>query len=161
MSSPFDPIPQSAPPTGTTPCPKCGNAMDPSTAAYDEMGRMVCRSCAAQQSVAAANRTIEEKDPGSTRNLWLASAGSAVTGLASCCVAGRFLFAWVPVMGIIGGGYVIAHLLRDAKTTQAQLGGAWWAILALAVVGVLFGLLGIGLTMLALVGAGMIDRYGY
>ena len=161
MSSPFDPIPPSAPQTDTTPCPKCGNPMDPSTAAYDEVGRMVCRSCAAHQTVAAANRTIEEKDPGSTRNLWLASAGSAVTGLASCCVAGRILFVVVPVMGIISGGYVIAHLLRDTKGTQAQLGGAWWAVLGLSIVGVLFGLLGIGLTLLAMVGAGMVDRYGY
>ena len=73
-------------------------------AAYDEAGRLVCRSCISMNVVAQANRTIEEKDPTSTRNLWLGAAGSVLVGLATCLFAGAGLFFLLAPVAIITGG---------------------------------------------------------
>ncbi len=152
---PFAPIPTAASSQEHAPCPRCGKPMDPALAAYNEAGRLVCRSCISMNVVAQANRTIEEKDPTSTRNLWLGAAGSVLVGLATCLFAGAGLFFLLAPVAIVTGGGTIVHLLRQPDT-KTQLGGGWWVVLLLSIAGVLLGLLAVVVGFLAIVAQGML-----
>jgi hypothetical protein len=129
--------------------------MDPQQGGYDAAGRLVCRTCMAAGVVAQANRTIEERDPTSTRNLYGGAAGTLLFGLATCCLSpfGWFYFLLIPMV-IVTGGWTILHLLRtpEAKT---QLGAGYWAILAMSIVGVIFGFGAILIGILTMIGAGL------
>ena len=106
----------------------------------------------------AGQHTIEEKDPTSTRNLWLGAASSVLVGLATCLFAGAGrLFFLVAPMAIFTGGWTIVHLLRHPET-KTQLGGGWWVVLLLSIGGVLFGLLAVAVGFLAIAAQGMLAR---
>lgn len=105
-------------------------------------------------TIAQADRTIEERDPGSTRNLYLGAAGSALVGIATCCLSGLGVFyVLLAPAALFSGGWTIQHLIRN-RDVQAQLGTTGYAVvLLLSIVGVLFGLLAIAFGALALIGA--------
>lgn len=155
---PFAPIPSAGPSQDHAPCPRCGNPMDPALAGYDSAGQLVCRSCNSMNAVVQANRTIEEKDPTSTRNLWLGAAGSVLLGMSTCLMSGfgRFFFLLAPV-AIFTGGWTFVHLLRHPET-RSQLGGGWWVVLFMSLIGVLFGLLACAVGLLSIAAQGMLAR---
>lgn len=132
--------------------------MDPQQASYDAAGRLVCKTCMASSVVAQANRTIEARDPGSTRNLYMGAAGTVLIGITTCCFSGlgKFFFLLAPA-AMFSGGWTILHLLRNPET-KTQLGGGYWLVLLLSIVGLLFSVLAIVLGILGMAGAGMTGR---
>lgn len=157
---PFAPVPNSAS-TGTAqaPCPRCGNPMDPSAASYDEAGQLICRTCAATNAVAQANRTIEEKDPTSTRNLYLGSVSAAAAGLAAVLLVSTCVLFIASPIAILTGGWTIHSLLAHPET-KTQLGGGWWLVLALSIAGALLGLFAIVIAVLAIIVVGVLETHG-
>jgi hypothetical protein len=135
--------------------------MDPNDAAFDDRGRLVCRLCASTNAVAKANQLIEERDPASTRNLWLGAAGSLAIALGSCFLSlfVGFLFLAAPA-AILLGGWTVVHLLRTPET-RTQLGGGYWLVMLLSIAGVLLGLATMAFGLLAMAAQGYVRSNAY
>ncbi|MFK7986235.1 MAG: hypothetical protein AB8I08_09400 [Sandaracinaceae bacterium] len=92
------------------------------------------------------------------RNLYGASAGTALFGVATCCLSGmgQFYFIISPLVMLVAG-VTLFHAYNAAKIPEArrQLGNGYYLVLGLCVVGGLFGALGTGIGVLAMIGAGL------
>ena len=152
MDDPFAPLPSSTPAgANTSTCAACQQGMNASLASYDAAGRLVCRSCSANQAVRQADATVEALDPSTTRNLYGASAMSAAMGILFCIVAalGSWAVFVAPIPILLGGGTIFT-LFRD-NTIKPRLGAGFWVVMGLSLVGVAFGALGVLLGILSLV----------
>lgn len=151
MDDPFAPLPSSKPAgANTSTCAACQQGMDGSLASYDVYGRLVCRSCSANQAVRQADATVEALDPSTTRNLYGASAMSAAMGILFCIVSalGSWAVFVAPIPILLGGGTIFT-LFRD-NTIKPRLGAGFWVVMGLSLVGVTFGVLGVLLGILSL-----------
>lgn len=131
-------------------CPLCQQSFDPSTAAYDDSGKLVCRTCRSAQAVAHSNTVVEAQDPTSSRNLYGAAASSSLLGVTTCCLSTLgFYFLLAPIPVFMGIGTLI-HVMRD-PTAKERLGTTGFAlVLGLSVTGALFGFLAFAVGFFAL-----------
>ncbi len=119
-----------------TPCPGCGNALDPARATYDKKGNLLCAACAAKDQIAEGD----------------ARASSSVIGTAVGVLAGGIL-SWTclnmfGILAIVTCASGVGWLVMISKNPQirVKLGGK----LVPCVLATCFGLLGAALPLLFL-----------
>lgn len=89
-------------------------------------------------------------DPTSARNLYGAAAAAGLMGIVTCCLSslGQFFFLACPAAMVIGAATLV-NLFQKPEMRQ-ELGAGFFAVIAGAIAGIVFG--GLGL----LIGAVMI-----
>jgi hypothetical protein len=133
-------------------CPRCAGPLDPATAAYDERGDLVCRTCFSNQTAKAATALVTAKDPTTTRNLYGGAVASSFLGLVTCVASGLGIFFFLAAPIPIFSGAATLRALFGDPTARARLGAGYFAVIALCIAGIGFGCLAVvvGLLMMVL-----------
>lgn len=148
MSDPFAPIqpsPSAAPPVGTVPCAVCGTPIDPNAASYSERGQLVCKRCEAKE-------TIEVGEQRAASGIVAGAMSAFSLGMLSMCVNPLLLTS----IGAIGSGIGVFVTLARHPEYKAKLGGRYPFVVGGTVVGMLLGLVGPCLGVLAQAGLVML-----
>lgn len=131
-------------------CPRCGGPLDPATAAYDDRGDLLCRTCFSNQSAKAASALVTAKDPTTTRNLYGGAAAASFLGLVTCVASGLGIFFFLAApLPIMTGAATLRALFGD-PTARARLGPGYFVVIALSVAGIGFGCLAVVVGVLIL-----------
>jgi hypothetical protein len=113
----------------STPCPSCGNPLDPARATYDKSGALVCVACASKAQIAEGQARANSS-----------VVGTAVGVLLGGCLSWTCLnmFALLSIVTCIAGISWLVMIGRD-RALRAQLGGKFPPCMAATIVGVLAG----------------------
>jgi hypothetical protein len=123
------------------PCPRCGQAVDPTKAVYSKQGELICKSCETSDIV------VE----GYVRAARSTCYGALATGIVSVFFNPFYILSIVAVVASIR-----SFMLINRQEYKSIIGSQYGILTAAALVGLLTGLVHPGMLALSLIAAAFI-----